>query len=31
MSLEERVSVVEKDVTTLHAYAQRAHAERQGW
>ena len=31
MSLEERVEVVEKDVTAMHAYAQQTHAEREGW
>ena len=31
MSLEERVRVVEQDVTALHRYAQQTHAEREGW
>jgi hypothetical protein len=31
MNLEERVEVVEKDVTALHAFAQKTHAEREGW
>ena len=31
MSLEERVGVVEQDVTALHRYAQQTHAEREGW
>lgn len=31
MSLEERVRVVEQDVTALHQYAQQTQAEREGW
>jgi len=31
MTLEDRVTVVEHDVTALHAYAQQTHAEREGW
>jgi chromosome segregation ATPase len=31
MTLEERVRVVEQDVTALHAYAQQTHTEREGW
>jgi hypothetical protein len=31
MSLEERVRVVEQDVTAPHRYAQQTRAEREGW